>query len=80
MQVVYNPMEKTVNTLVVNIVLTRLVIDLMEFVSLVVKVGTMDKNVGKVFIHEYLTESCLLFIYRGYLLPFYIINFIYIKF
>ena len=38
------------NTTVVNIVLTRLVVDFMEFVSLVVKVGTMDKNVKKVTI------------------------------
>ena len=44
-------MEKTVNIPAVDIVLTRLVIDLMEFVSLVVKLGTLDKSVSKVFIH-----------------------------
>ena len=41
-------MVKTVNTPAVNNVITRLVIDLMEFVSLFVKVGTTDKNVTKV--------------------------------
>ena len=46
-------MEKTVNIPAVNIVLTRLVIDLMEFVSLDVKVGFMDKNVTKVSLYEY---------------------------
>ena len=46
-------MEKTVNIPAVNIALTRLVIDLMEFVSLDVKVGFMDKNVTKVSLYEY---------------------------
>ena len=48
-------MEKIVNTLVVYIVLTRPVTDFMEFVSLDVKRGIMDKNVSKVLIHDYLT-------------------------
>ena len=56
-------MEKIVNTAAVHIVLTRLAIDFMEFVSLVVKVVTMDKNVSKVFLFEYEPESYLLFIY-----------------
>ena len=58
-------MEKTVSFPVVNIALIKPVIDFMEFVSLVVKVGTMDRNVRKVFIHvyEYLTENFLLCIY-----------------
>ena len=43
-------MEKTVKFPVVSIVLTTLVMDFMEFVSLVVKVGTMDKTVKKVTI------------------------------
>ena len=46
-------MEMTVSTPAVNIVSTRLAIDFMEFVSLVVKVGTMDKNVSKVSLYEY---------------------------
>ena len=46
-------MEKTVNIPAVNIVLTRPVIDFMEFVSLVVKLGTLDKSVSKVFIHVF---------------------------
>ena len=45
-------MEKTVCTPAVKIVLTKPAIDSMEFVSLDVKVGIMDKNVTKVFIHE----------------------------
>ena len=73
-------MEKTAGTLVMSIVLTRPAIDFMEFVSLGVKVGIMDKNVSKVSIHAYATENCLLFIFREYLLPIYIINLIYIKF
>ena len=45
-------MERTVCTPAVKIVLTKLAIDFMEFVILDVKVGIMDKNVTKVFIHE----------------------------
>ena len=64
LQVAWSPMEKTAGTLVMSIVLTRPAIDFMESVSLDVKVGTMDKNVSKVSIHEYSTENCLLFIFR----------------
>ena len=46
-------MEKTASIHVVNNVLTKPAIDFMEFVSLVVKVGTMDKSVNKVSIYEY---------------------------
>ena len=56
-------MEKIVDTAAVHIVLTRLAIDFMEFVSLAVKVGTMDKNASKVSLCEYLLESYQLFIY-----------------
>ena len=73
-------MEKTVCTPAVKIVLTKRAIDFMEFVSLDVKVGIMDKNVRKVFIHEYLSGICLLIIYIEYLLQIYIINFKYINF
>ena len=52
-------MEKTVFTPAVIIVLTKPAIDFMEFVSLDVKVGIMDKNVSKVSIHEYSTAYCL---------------------
>ena len=45
-------MEKIVDTTVVHIALTRPVTDFMEFVSLVVKTGTMDKNVNKVSLYE----------------------------
>ena len=77
-------MEKTVSTLAVNIVLTKPAIDFMEFVTLDVKVDIMDKSVSKVSIYEYSTEICLFFKFCNtihmYLLPLYIINFIYIKF
>ena len=57
-------MEKIVDTAAVNIVLTRLAIDFKEFVSLVVKLGIMDKDVSKVFLFiEYFLESNLPFIY-----------------
>ena len=49
-------MEKTVNIPAVNIVLTRPVIDFMEFVSLVVKLGTLDKSVSKVFMDVHVYE------------------------
>ena len=52
-------MEKTVCTPAVKIVLTKPAIDFMEFVTLDVKVGIMDKNVNKVSIHEYSTAYCL---------------------
>ena len=74
-QVVCSPMVKTVNTPAVSIVLTRLVIDFMEYVNLVVKVATMDKSVSKVLIHVYgylselLTDFC-----REYILPTCIMN------
>ena len=45
-------MEKIVDTAAVHIVLTKLAIDFMEFVSLVVKTGTMYKNVNKVSLYE----------------------------
>ena len=73
-------MEKTADTLVMSIVLTRPAIDFMESVSLGVKVGIMDKNVSKVSIHAYATENCLLFIFREYSFPIYIIYLMYIKF
>ena len=65
-QVVCSPMEKTVNIPAVNIVLTRPVIDFMEFVSLVVKLDTLDKSVSKVFIHVfgYWPEMCFLIFFR----------------
>ena len=72
-------MERTVCTPAVKIVLTRPAIDFMEFVSLDVKVGIMDKNVRKVFIHEYLSGFCLLIIHIEYLLQIFIINFKYIN-
>ena len=56
-------MEKIVDTAAVHIVLTRPVIDFMEFVSLGVKVDTTDKNASKVSLYEYLLESYQLFIY-----------------
>ena len=45
-------MEKTSGIPVVNTVLIRPVIDLMEFVSWDVKVGTMDTIVSKVSLYE----------------------------